>query len=336
MLQHLGQHRSIEKAQVDALPGQRVNGVCGIANQHQPFVHVALGVTLAQRHADARVGLQHLTQSPLEGPLQRLEEGRFIQSHDLLGLLWSRRPDNRAPILLAVTRQRQEGQRPLVGEALPGGSLVRGAAAHAGDDRVVQVIPLSRLAASQAAHRRVGAVGGHHQRRTQLTAIGQGQQPFVTGAAQLLQAGIGQQADIAIVQALQQTVLHHPVLDDMAEDLGVHTGCREMYLTGTAAVPHMHVGIRRHAPPGDAVPGLQAFEDALAGRRQCTDPRLERCIGVERFDRQRAAVEQENFQAAVAKRQGQGAADHTGTDNQQICAHFHALRLPRLRLEPHV
>ena len=52
--------------------------------------------------------------------------------------------------------------------------------------------------------------------------------------------------------------------------------------------------------------------------------------------RQRAAIEQEDLQATVAQRQGQCTADHTGTDNQQICAHFHALRQPRLRLEPHV
>ncbi|MNP38499.1 hypothetical protein D3C76_1320120 [compost metagenome] len=83
----------------------------------------------------------------------------------------------------------------------------------------------------------------------------------------MLQPRIGQQADVAVVQALQQAVLHHPVLDDMAEHLGMHTGRREVNLTGAAAIPHMHVGIRRGAPLGNAVPGAEALEDALAGRR---------------------------------------------------------------------
>lgn len=98
----------------------------------------------------------------------------------------------------------------------------------------------------------------------------------------------------------------------------------------------MHVGIRRSTPLGDAVPRAEALEDALAGRRQRADTRFEGRLGIEGLDRQRAAIEQEDLQATVAQRQGQCTADHTGTDNQQICAHFHALRQPRLRLEPHV
>ncbi|MNO88249.1 hypothetical protein D3C76_796900 [compost metagenome] len=334
--QHLGQHCSIEEAQVDALPGQRVNGVRGIADQCQAFIHIALGVALAQRHAHPRVGLQHITQAPLESPLKGFQEGRFIQRHQLLGMLRGGRPHDRAPVLLAIAGQRQERQWPFIGEALPGRGLVPGAATHAGDDGMVQVIPLAGFAAGQAPHCRVGTVGRDHQRRTQLAAIGEGQQPLVAGAAQLFEPRIGQQADIAVMQALQQAILHHPVLDDVAEHLGMHAGSREVNLPGAAAIPHMHVRVWRGTPLGNAIPGAKALENALAGRRQRADTRLERGLGIERLDRQRAAVEQEDLQATVAQRQGQGAADHTGTDNQQICAHFHALRQPRLRLEPHV
>ncbi len=211
-----------------------------------------------------------------------------------------------------------------------------GAAAHAGDDGMVQVIPLTGFATGQAPHCRVGTVCRDHQRCTQLAAIGEGKQPLVSRAAQLFEPRIGQQADIAVMQAFQQAILHHPVLDDMAEHLGVHAGGREVNLPGATAIPHMHVRVGRGTPQGNTVPGAEALEDALAGCRQRADTRLERGLGIERLDRQRAAVEQEDLQATVAQRQGQGAADHTGTDNQQICAHFHALRQPRLRLEPHI
>ena len=48
------------------------------------------------------------------------------------------------------------------------------------------------------------AIGRDEQRRTQLAAIGEGQQPVVTTATQLFQARAGQQADLAVVQALEQ------------------------------------------------------------------------------------------------------------------------------------
>ena len=107
--------------------------------------------------------------------------------------------------LLPVPHQRQERQWAGVGKALPGRALVRLAAAHAGDDGVVQVIPFAGRRASEAAHGGVGAVGRDHQRRAQGAAVGQGQQPVSAGAAHLLQARIGQQTEVAVVQTVEQT-----------------------------------------------------------------------------------------------------------------------------------
>ncbi|MNE61783.1 hypothetical protein D3C80_1570240 [compost metagenome] len=81
MLQFLGQHRGIEKAQVDALPGQRMDSVGGIADQGQALGHVTLGMTLAQRHADPRVGLQHSAESAFEGALEFGTESFVGQAH---------------------------------------------------------------------------------------------------------------------------------------------------------------------------------------------------------------------------------------------------------------
>ncbi|MDT4811167.1 hypothetical protein FQZ97_440960 [compost metagenome] len=225
--------------------------------------------------------------------------------------------------MLAVALQRQESQRAVVGEALPGGTLVRLGATHAGDDGVVQVIPLAGRAAGQAAYRGVGAVGGHHQGRAQLATAHQGQQPVVAGAPQALQTGAGQQADAALVQRLHQGVLDHAVLDDVAEHLGVHAGGGEMDLAGAGAVPDPHLAIGAAAPRADAGPGAEAFEDALAGGGQGADPRFEGRCRVERLDAERAAVDQQDVQAAVLQRQGQGTADHAGAHDDQIRAQFH-------------
>ena len=219
------------------------------------------------------------------------------------------------------TAEGQKGQRAVVGKALPGRGLMRLGATHAGDDGVVQVIPFAGGATGQAAHRRVGAIGGHHQRRAQLTAVRQGQQPAVAGAAQLLQASAGQQANGAFVQTFEQGVLHHAVLDNMAEHLGMHAGRTEMHLAGAGAVPNLHLAIGAETPGGDAGPGADAFQYALAGQGQGADPRLEGCAGVKGFDAEGAAIDQDDIQPLLLERQGQGTADHAGAYDDQIRLH---------------
>jgi len=115
----------------------------------------------------------------------------------------------------------------------------------------------------------------------------------------------------------------------MAQHLGMHAGRRKVDLPGAAAIPHVHVRIRAGAAAGDAVPGAKALQDALAGGRQGTDPGFEGRFAGKGLDAQRAAVEQQDFQPAVLERQRQCASDHSGPNNQQICAHFHALSLSR-------
>ncbi|RMT98538.1 hypothetical protein ALP39_04866 [Pseudomonas marginalis pv. marginalis] len=334
--QHVGQHCRIKETQVHTLPRQRVDHVGCIADQRQALGHVAFGVTLAQRHADPWIGADHRAQASFKGALQLTAEAFIIQRHQALGFSRRGRPDNRAPILLPIAHQRQERQRAGIGKALPRRALVRLAAAHTGDDGVVQVIPFTGGGAGQATHRRVSPVGGHHQRRTQGAAIGQGQQPVIAGAAHLLQARIGQQAQVAVVQAIKQGILHHAVFDDVPEHFGVHAGGRKVNLPGAAAVPHLHLAIRAGAARHNAVPHAQALKDALAGRRQGAHAGFEGRVTVERLDAQRAAIEQQHLQATALQRQRQGASDHSGPDNQHICAHVHALSLSRWRLAPHV
>ncbi|MNI61622.1 hypothetical protein D3C73_1169030 [compost metagenome] len=116
----------------------------------------------------------------------------------------------------------------------------------------------------------------------------------------MFQSRTRQQAQVAVMQAVEQSILHHAILDDMSQPLGMHTGGTEMDLPGATAVPHMHVRIRAAASFGDAFPGAQPLENPLAGCRQRAHPRLERRLCVEGFDRHRAAVQQQDVQPAVA------------------------------------
>ncbi|MNE54248.1 hypothetical protein D3C80_1490130 [compost metagenome] len=151
-----------------------MNGVRGIADQGQALGHITLGMALTQGHAHTWVGFEHRAQAPFESALQFFAKCLAIQGHQALGLSRGCRPDDRTPIVLAIAQQRQEGQRAVIGKALPGGALMGIGATHAGDDGVVQVIPFTGLATGQAAYCRIGAIGGDDQGRTQVTTIGQG------------------------------------------------------------------------------------------------------------------------------------------------------------------
>src|SRR5690606_4251447 len=177
----------------------------------------------------------------------------------------------------------------------------------------------------QATYRGVGAISCDQQRCAQLATIGEGQQPVVSAAAQLFQARPRQQTDLAVVQAIEQGVLHHTVLDDMTKGLGMYAGRSEVDAAGARAVPHAHLAIGAGASCGNTLPGAQTFENALAGHRQGADARLERRLRIERRYAERAAVDDQDVQAAVFKRQGQGTADHSGADDDQIRSHIHSL-----------
>ncbi len=225
-------------------------------------------------------------------------------------------------MLVAITLQRQKRQRAVVGEALPGSPLMRLAAAHTGDDGLMQIVPFARFAASQPAHRRVGAIGGDQQGRVQLTTVVQRQLPALWHSLQPLEPGGAEQPLAATaLHGLQQRVLHHPVLDDMAEHLGMHGLGGKMDLSGTRAIPDMHVGVRADASRRHPRPGAEALEDALAGCRQGADSWLEAALRVEIGGLQRARIEHQDVQPAAFECQGQRTADHSGTDDDQIGLH---------------
>ena len=92
--QYIGQHGGIQKAQIHALPGQRVNGVRRITDQRQAFGYVAFGMALAQRHAHSRVGTEHRAQAAFKGKFQFAAKPLVVQRHQRLRLFRGGRPDD--------------------------------------------------------------------------------------------------------------------------------------------------------------------------------------------------------------------------------------------------
>ncbi len=236
--------------------------------------------------------------------------------------------------MLTLSIQRQKGQRAVVCKALPRGFAVGIRRAHARHNGVMQVVPFPRCGAGHASHGRIGAIGRDHQRRAQCAAVGQRQEPVIAGVTHLLQTRIGQQTDVAVMQTFDQRILHHAVFDDVPKHLSVNAGSREMHLARAAAVPHVHIAVGADATRNDAIPDAKPLKNALTGDGQRTDPGFKWGISHERFDRQGTAIHHEDVQPTVSQRQRQRAPHHSGPDNQQICARFHALNRSRLWRRP--
>jgi hypothetical protein len=186
----------------------------------------------------------------------------------------------------------------------------------------MQIIPFAGFATSQAANRRVGAIRRNQQGRTQLAAVDQRQLPTVRGARQLLDARVADQLQsAAALHRVQQRILHHTVFDDMPEHFGMYGLGGKMNLPGARAVPYVHVGVGARAARGDARPGTDPLQDALAGCGQRTDPRFEAALRVEVDDLERARIEHDDLQPATFEGECQGTADHAGTHDDQIRLH---------------
>src|SRR3546814_19294609 len=99
-------------------------------------------MALAQRDAQPRIDLEHFALALLEGSTKRRSECSIIQRHEPLGFSFSNRPDNRAPVPVAIALERQNRQGAAIGEELPGRTLVRCGATHPGDAGPMPLTPI--------------------------------------------------------------------------------------------------------------------------------------------------------------------------------------------------
>ena len=93
---HLGQHGDIARTQVEPLPGNRVQGVNGIADQCQPSGDRTLRAQQAQGPGLASARARQPAQPLPEAFLQLAQECGIVQCHDGIGLRARHRPHHGA------------------------------------------------------------------------------------------------------------------------------------------------------------------------------------------------------------------------------------------------
>jgi hypothetical protein len=136
-----GELRGIRKAEIHALPCQRVNAVCRIPRQYQPRSAVVICMSRDQRQCCAFAVQTQTTKYATAGICQSPLEFVRMLRHPVLRFATRQRPDYRTP----AVGQRQQRERSARQKPLPCGFLVRPLWYDVGDDRMLSIIAFDAL-----------------------------------------------------------------------------------------------------------------------------------------------------------------------------------------------
>src|SRR5574343_732385 len=277
--QNLGKFPVIADAEVEALAGDRVQGLGRVADPDFAALGQRVAHPQGERKAAARAGFGEI-QALAELLLQDSEESGVVQRHDGIGLGRRQREDDGK-----FVAERQQGERAVGREAFPGALAVAGRRGDFADHGVLVVVA--------DAHRRIvaGRAFGMHQQagadRLQLAGVAQrhGDAVVVRGDVEdfgLGQHGVGRQVG-------GQRAGQVAVADDVAERRqgvvgAVDQGAAEAVLLGNMD------GFDRRC--GTARPAVDLFEQLAGAMRQRQGARVALLGG------EGAAVEQQRFLAA--------------------------------------
>ena len=100
-----GQYPHVGESEVDALPGQRMDHVRGIADQHDARGNIRVGMLLAQRKIVAPGYLAYATETTLAGALQLQRERAIVERQQLLCPSIVRAPHDRAGVISLQRRR---------------------------------------------------------------------------------------------------------------------------------------------------------------------------------------------------------------------------------------
>jgi hypothetical protein len=272
--QHVGQRGGIQQAEIRTLARQRMHHMRGIAHQCQPRGHVMFGVQPPQRKLQAFAGQLQLAQRAVEILFQFELEGLGREARQTFRARRRQRPDDGAAAIL----ERQERQRAVAEETLPGGVLMGFRRAHHGDDGRLAVVGASSGQAAELAHARRSAIGAHHQPGLQRAPV-HAQQYLVSLLREREQLTFDE-VDTRATQRIGQCRLQHAVLDDHAEIALTHFGGIENQRLAAMwrdiRMPDLHAFVRLGARGANAIPGVTGAQDALAGARQGEHAQIER------------------------------------------------------------
>ena len=136
LTQHIGKTQRVAQAEVEALRTDRMDGLRGVADQHQPLGHQLLRDDALQRPGAARADLEHAARAPAELPLQPFDEAGIVERHRRVGLI----ARHAAQGAEAPTGHRQQGAGAGRGQTFVGGVRLRGGQLRRGHQQGLRVV----------------------------------------------------------------------------------------------------------------------------------------------------------------------------------------------------
>ena len=161
-------------AEVETLPGNRVDAAGRIARERQPLGEKALGQDKADRPAPARADEPDFAEEIAEAPFELLHEPGVVERQQRVRKPAPLGPDDGGAVFaLRAVGHRQDRERPAREEPLMRHIAVRLLMADRQHQRLLPVGPFHRADPGFAAQRRAAPVGGDDQRRFQHVPAGE-------------------------------------------------------------------------------------------------------------------------------------------------------------------
>ena len=324
--QHLSQRGDVANAEIVALARDRMDAMRGVPHQHQPPVHVTIGMHEAEWIRPARShrldGAQEIAEAPRE---LRLESGG-IEGEQALRERRALRPHDRGTVFaVRSVAHRQDGEGTTGQEFLLRHAAMRLLVAGDQHDGGLIVGPGARADSRFFARRAGTAFGRGDQARRDRAAAPETDVGAMQGAIDVDHFLRSDQFDVgAGLEAAQDGGAQHAVLDDPAHgDRRLVRACRlaVIEMQEQRACLAVMAGVRdadvedRFGIGLDVAPHAQGFEEALAGRRDSRCPAIEGRLG---HGGKRCPVDQGDAETALAGGQCQNAAAQAGADHGQI------------------
>ncbi|MNZ32705.1 hypothetical protein D3C78_500380 [compost metagenome] len=273
-----------------------------------------LGFDQAERVGVTGANLAQRAQAIAEGVLQFAQELRIGQLAQAFGILRGAGPDQRA----AVFRQRQQGHRPVVGEALESLPAMIFGRTDVGDQRGLSIGCSVHANAQLLAQAGTATVGEHGEVAVDLAVVVQGQPVAIAERFHPPHLGRAAPTDQLRVQRMPQTLAEPGVLHHVAE--GRHALLHRGKARGAKAAAVGYVDLRdRFGTLGDLLPDAQALVDLPAAEGQRGGTRviagLVAVAGGERLDQQDLPA---TLACAGLQEQRQAGTNQAATDDGDL------------------
>src|SRR5690606_32418998 len=157
---HFGKGCCIAEAEIEALAGDRMDAVCGIASQREARLDEVAGERQPEREGTRLVEDADLAELVAEAGFELGLENDLVFLNKALGVFRPCVPDNRRAVAaLFVVGERQDRERACREKMLLGAAPMRALMRDGADDAGLAVFPVDSADASHLAQARAHAVG---------------------------------------------------------------------------------------------------------------------------------------------------------------------------------